>query len=167
MIVVSNTSPLTNLAAIGRFELLRDLYREVHIAIGVWEELNSGGRPHPGSKEVANAKWVQRHTVQKPEMVTTLRRDLDYGEAESIALALELGGDLVLIDEREGRRHAQRLGLRTLGLVGLLIEAKARGLVDRIQPELVALRQRAGFFLSEAVFQEGLRLAGEDQREEA
>ncbi len=95
-------------------------------------------------------------------MVTALRRDLDYGEAETIAVALDLGADLVLIDEREGRRHAQRLGLRTLGLVGLLIEPKARQLVDRIRPELIALRQQAGFFLSEAVFQEGIRLAGED-----
>ncbi len=162
MIVVSNTSPLTNLAAIGRFELLRDLYSEVHIADGVWEELNSGGRRHPGSQEVADAEWVRRHTVQKLEMVTALRRDLDCGEAETIALALELGSDLVLIDEREGRRHAQRYGLRVLGLVGMLIEAKASGLVDRLRPELVALRQRAGFFLSDAVFREGLRLAGEN-----
>ncbi len=95
-------------------------------------------------------------------MVTALRRDLDLGESETIALALELGSDLVLIDEREGRRHAQRHGLRTLGVVGMLIEAKARGFIDRVEPELVSLRQVAGFYLSDAVFHQGLCLAGED-----
>ncbi len=162
MIVVSNTSPLTNLAAIGRFDLLRQLYSEIHIAEGVWRELNAGGRPHPGSGEVAGSEWVQRHSVQGRELVTALRRDLDYGEAETIALALEIGADLVLIDEREGRHHAQRHGLHVLGLLGMLIEAKATGLVDRVQPEMVALRQRAGFYLGDAVFREVLRLAGEE-----
>ncbi len=90
MIVVSNTSPLTNLAAVGRFELLRDLYHEVHIAEGVWQELNAGGRPHPGSQEVASSEWVQRHTVQDRELVTALLRDLDYGEAETIAVQEQL-----------------------------------------------------------------------------
>ena len=161
MIIVSNTSPLTNLAAIGRFELLRRLFREVHIADGVWEELNSGGRPHPGSQEVAEADWVRRHTVQGRELVTALCRDLDHGESETIALALEIGGDLVLMDEREGTHHAARHGLRTVGVVGLLIEAKAKGQIGRIQPELVALRQRAGFYLSDRVFQRTLELAGE------
>ncbi len=161
MIVVSNTSPLTNLAAIERFDLLRDLYGEVHSAEGVLDELNAGGRPYPGSREAAGAKWVQRHTVQRRELVTTLLGDLDRGEAETVALALELGADLVLIDERAGRRHAQRHGLQTLGVVGMLIEAKAAELITRVRPEMVALRERAGFYLSNAVFRQGLRLAGE------
>ena len=53
MIVVSNTSPLTNLAAIGQFDLLHRLYGNVHLAQGVWDELNASGKPWPGSNEVA------------------------------------------------------------------------------------------------------------------
>lgn len=64
MIVVSNTSPLTSLAAIGHFELLRKLYGEIHIAQGVWHELNQGGRRHPGSHEVENASWIDRVLLQ-------------------------------------------------------------------------------------------------------
>ncbi len=55
MIVVSNTSPLTNLSEIGQFGLLHDLYEQVHIAEGVWAELNAGGRHWPGRGEVAQA----------------------------------------------------------------------------------------------------------------
>jgi uncharacterized protein len=47
MIVVSNTSPLTNLAAIGQFELLRQLFGEITIAEGVWAELNADGQEWP------------------------------------------------------------------------------------------------------------------------
>ena len=125
MIVVSNTSPLTNLAAIGQFALFHQLYGRLHIAEGVWDELNVRGEHWPGRDEVAIADWVERYTVQNQPLVTTLRRDLDRGEAETITLALELGADLVLLDEREGRHAAQRLELRVAGVVGILLEAKS------------------------------------------
>ena len=115
MIVVSDTSPLRNLAAIKQFKLLSRLYEEVHISTGVWDELNEGGIRWPGSEEVASADWIRRHDVQNEALVISWMRDLDRGEAESIALSLELKADLILLDEKEGRRAAQRLGLRTLG----------------------------------------------------
>ncbi len=55
MIVVSNTSPLTNLAAIQQFHLLRELYEVLHIAEGVWAELNAEGQHWPGRDEVAES----------------------------------------------------------------------------------------------------------------
>jgi predicted nucleic acid-binding protein len=161
MIVVSNTSPLTNLAAIGQFYLLRKLYDEIHIARAVWEELNAQGQRWPGSDEVAAADWIERHTVENEALVTALQRDLDPGEAESIALALELETDLILLDEREGRHAAQRMGLRVVGVVGVLLEAKASNDVSAIRPLLDGLRQTAGFYLSESLYQHALTLAGE------
>jgi predicted nucleic acid-binding protein len=162
MIVVSNTSPLTNLAAIGQFDLLQRLYANLHIAQGVWEELNLGGKRWPGCDEVAKADWIELHSVQNQALVTALQRDLDRGEAESIALALELNADLVLLDEKEGRHAAQRLGLRVVGTVGVLLEAKAEGALDRVRPHLDALRQTAGFYLSASLYQHALMLAREN-----
>jgi hypothetical protein len=161
MIVVSDTSPLTNLAAIGQFSLLHQLYTELHIPEGVWEELNAEGKRWPGRDEVEAADWVRRHTVQNQSLVTALRRDLGQGEAEGIALALELGADLILLDEQEGRHAAQRMGLRVIGVVGVLLDAKAQGVVEAVQPPLEALRQQAGFYLSESLYQSALVLAGE------
>jgi predicted nucleic acid-binding protein len=161
MIVVCNTSPLTNLAAIGQFSLLQQLYTRLHIADGVWEELNAGGQHWPGRDQVAAAEWIEQHSVQNQDLVTALRRDLDKGEAETIALALELGADLVLLDEREGRHAAQRLDLRVSGVVGLLLEGKSRGAVTAVRPHLDALRHRAGFYLGEPVYRTALSLAGE------
>jgi predicted nucleic acid-binding protein len=161
MIVVSNTSPLTNLAAIGQFDLLHQLYRRLHIAEGVWEELNAKGKHWPGRDEVATADWIERHAVQNQALVTALQRDLDRGEAETIALALELSADLVLLDEREGRHAAQKLELRVVGVVGILLEAKSRRAVEAVRPHLDALRHKAGFYLSEQVYHSALSLTGE------
>ncbi len=163
MIVVSNTSPLTNLAAIGQFDLLHQLYGQVHIAEGVWQELRARGQHWPGRDEVAVADWIERHSVQNRTLVTALRRDLHKGEAETIALALELGAALVLLDEREGRHAAQRLELRVAGVVGVLLDAKSHSAVNVIRPHLDALRQKAGFYLAEGVYHSALVLAGESE----
>ncbi len=78
-----------------------------------------------------------------------------------LAVALELGADLILPDEWEGRRTAQRLGLRVIGVVGILLEAKANGSIDALRAHMVALRQTAGFYLSDGLVEEALALAGE------
>ena len=161
MIIVCNTLPLTNLAAIGQFDLLRHLFGRLHIAQGVWDELNEKGQHWPGRDQVADADWIERHPVRNQALVTALRRDLDRGEAETIALALELGADLVLLDEREGRHAAQRLELGVSGVVGILLEAKSLGVLEAIRPHLVALRHKAGFYLGEPVYDAALSLAGE------
>ncbi len=162
MIVVSNTSPLTNLAAIGRFSLLYQLYAQLHIADGVWHELNANGIAWPGSAEVAAASsWILHHTPQNGNLVTTLQHDLDRGEAETIALALELNADLVLIDERAGRSHAKRLGLNVTGVLGILAEAKAKGLLLAVRPVLDDLRQQANFFIAPRLYNHILRTMNE------
>lgn len=162
MIIVSNTSPLTNLAAIEQFHLLQELYQHIFIPEPVWSELNANGTQWPGSQQTRQATWIERMSVVNRSLVTALRRDLDQGEAEAIALALELHADLLLIDEREGRRIAEQLGLRVTGVVGLLIEAKTQAKLSRVKPLLDQLRHDAGFYISERVYSLALHLAQED-----
>lgn len=161
MIVVSNTSPLTNLAAIGQLDLLHKLYSEIHIPYGVTEELNALGKPWPGSKEVAGANWVHKHNVKNKLWVCSLRRDLDRGESESIVLASELEADMILLDEKEGRSAAKRIGLKPIGVIGVLLEAKSKNFVKTIRPHLDSLRQIAGFRISTNLYLHSLDLANE------
>jgi uncharacterized protein len=161
MIVVSNTSPLTNLAAIGKFDLLHQLFEKIIIPEAVWEELNYGGNTWPGSREVDFADWIEKRHVEDRNLVLALKGDLDNGEAESIGLALELQADLLLLDEHEGRRAAARLGLSVIGVVGVLLVAKESGKLDQIRPCLDTLRQHAGFYLSEPLYRDVLIKAGE------
>ncbi|HMQ52734.1 MAG TPA: DUF3368 domain-containing protein [Anaerolineae bacterium] len=164
MIVVSNTSPLTNLAAIGQFELLQRLFSEIYIPTIVESELLAGGNTWPGAIEVKNATWIQMKSVGNQPLVDALRLDLDRGESEAIALALELKADLVLLDEQAGRYAAQHFSLKVMGVVGLLIRAKKLGYIAEVQPLLKALRQQAGFYLSDAVYQHALELADEQTK---
>lgn len=161
MIVVSNTSPLTSLAAIRQFDLLQSLFGEIHVAESVINELSAGEISWPGAKEVEKANWVRRHEVSNRLVVDALRLDLDMGEAETIALALDLRADLVLSDEQAGRHAAQYFNLAVMGTVGLLIRAKKLGLITEVRSQLDALRQQAGFYLSQPVYQHALWLAGE------
>lgn len=159
MIVVSNTSPVTNLAAIGSFDLLADLFGHVHLAIAVVDELASGGRKWPGHDEATQADWISTHPVANRQLVDALRLDLDSGEAETIALALQLGADLVLLDEQAGRLAAQHFGLRVMGVVGLLLRAKALGHIREVRPLLDSLRWGAGFYLDDTLYNHALGLA--------
>ena len=83
--VMSNTSPLTHLAAIGHLDLLRLLYGELLIAEAVWEELNAGGQAWPGREEVAGATWIVRRAVVNRPLVTALRERLDSVETHNPA----------------------------------------------------------------------------------
>ena len=125
--------------------------------------MNANGKRWPGADNVAGANWIERHTIQNQALVDALSSDLDHGEAESIALAKELNAALILMDEKEGRRAAQRLGLHVVGTVGVLLEAKVKRFLSSVRPHLDALRQTAGFYLSESVYQSTLVLAGEDK----
>jgi predicted nucleic acid-binding protein len=98
--------------------------------------------------------------VNRP-LVTALRERLDPGEAETIALAVECPPAFILMDEKEGRHAAHRFGLKTVGVVGVLIEAKARGLIAEVGPLLERLRQEAGFYLSDRVIRDARTLCGE------
>lgn len=153
MIVVSDTSPITNLAAIKQFALLQKLYGSVYIAEGVWVELNAKGQTWPGSEEVRGSPWIKRKEVKNKTAVATLREDLDQGESETIALAIEQKADLILMDETEGRHKAKRLGLNVAGVIGILLEAKSKSHIPQIRYCLDKLRQEAGFYLTQIYHQ--------------
>lgn len=152
MIVVSNTTPLINFAWLGRFDLLHDLYQRIFIPDAVWEETVVKGRGRPGTSEVAETPWIERLKVTNSDLVIALRQDLDAGEAEAIALAVEQKAGLLIMDERLGRQTAEQFGIRCVGTIGVLISAKRKGSITHITPYLDALRRDAGFYISDSLY---------------
>ena len=148
MIVVADASPLIALARIGRLELLHTSFGKLLVPEAVWREVVDAGLDKPGAGAVSQASWVERRAVTDTGLVAVLGRDLGAGEAEAIVLAREVGAGLVLMDERMGRAVARRLGLRVTGLVGVLIEARERGLLTDADAVVNDLQQRAGVWLS-------------------
>jgi predicted nucleic acid-binding protein len=160
MIVVSNTSPITSLAAISRLDLLRSLYGTVTIPQAVYDELTSL-LDQPGGAEAQSFPWILTRGARDRTLVESLLAELDQGEAEAIALALETPADLLLIDERIGRAAAQRFGLKVTGTVGVLVEAKHQGLIVSVKAILDDLMDRGRFRVSASLYRAVLTSLGE------
>lgn len=161
MIIVSDTSPINNLAAINHLHLLHQLYGTVFIPEAVYRELTDPDFPVAGSTEVQTFDWIQTRSVSDRILVEALSNELDTGEAEAIALAVEMQADQVLIDERRGRLVASRLNLRYTGILGILVEAQNKGLIAEVKPLLDALINEAGFWVSEPLYNSVLQLVNE------
>lgn len=163
MIVISDTSAITNLAAIKHLQLLLQLYNRVLIPKAVYRELTDIDTPPPIIIEVQSVNWLEVRQVRDLDVVERLQKDakLDIGESEAIALALELDADLLLIDERRGRAEADRRGLRITGLLGILVEAKHRNLILVVRPLLDALIATSDFRVSPALYEQILNMVNE------
>jgi predicted nucleic acid-binding protein len=157
VIVVSDTSPLSYLHQISRLPLLHALYGGIVIPPAVVDELRAAPRLH----EAFDWSLVRVVTPESAYQVEELLVELDRGESEAIVVALELGADLLLIDERTGRDVARRMGTRRTGLVGVLIEAKSQGLIASVSEELDRLVAQTTFRIHPTVRREALRLANE------
>lgn len=161
MIVVSDASPLIALSAVGRLDLLHQLYGEILIPAFVGEEILRGAPEQPGAVEVRTADWISVRAVSDSGLVRILERELDRGEAEAIALAVEIGADLLVADEHRARRVAVRLDLEVIGVLGILVEAKKKGFLPAVRPILDDLTIRAGFRVDRDLYSRILRAADE------
>ena len=161
MIVASNTSPIVNLAVIGWLELLQKLYGKVFIPQSVEHEIAVIGAGQPGAMEIQTLEWVESREVMDRVLVTVLQAELDAGEAEAIALAIQLEADLLLMDERRGREVSYRFGLQFIGLLGVLVEAKHKSYIPKVKPLLDDLIAKAGFWVEHRLYDQVLRSVGE------
>jgi predicted nucleic acid-binding protein len=107
--------------------------------------------------------WLRVQAVQNAAAVAILKTQMDDGEAEAIALGMELGDVLLILDDKKARRVAQQMGLKVIGTVGMLLRAKRDGVIAEIKPLLTALVQ-ADFRISDSIIEEALRLSGEQGR---
>jgi predicted nucleic acid-binding protein len=161
MIVISDASPLINLAVIGELEILQKLFDEVIIPEAVFEEICIKGEGQPGDLEVRQASWIRVEASKNRSMVEKLSQDLDPGEAEAISLAIELASDLLLIDEKLGRTVAKQYHINTVGLLGILLEGKFNGFISNVCDLMNRLKSEANFRIGDDLFEEVRRLAGE------
>ena len=158
--VVSNSSPLINLARIERFELLQHFYGEIVISPAVYDEVVTRGNERDGSQDVRAAKWIRQQSPQDQLAVDALAADLDRGEASAIILARELNAKCLLIDEIRGRRIAMSLGISVVGTIGILARAKRENIIANVKDELDRLRLR-GTWIHPRLYQDVLLMVGE------
>lgn len=162
MIIVSNTSPLFYLFSINHLDLLPQIYDKIIIPVAVFEEITNIGNTDVSATLVPQLSWIKTQAVTNIELVHSLKTELDKGEAEAIALAIELNADRLIIDERLGRQKAKQLGVSVIGVLGILIAAKQRNLIKAVKPLLRQLTEQTGFLLDSKLYLEILQIVGED-----
>ncbi|MDJ1171728.1 DUF3368 domain-containing protein [Roseofilum sp. BLCC_M154] len=160
MIIVSDTTPLSELAKVDYLYLLPQLFGKLMIPQGVFNELVVGD--HPAAQQVQHLSWLQVVTVNNHELVDELQASfhLDLGESEAIALAEETKADQLLIDERAARQVALERKLPLIGTMGVLLLAKRRGLLSNVKDVLDRM-QDEGTRISEHLYEQVLTLAQE------
>ncbi len=158
--VIADAGPLIALAKVKRLGLLKRLFGQVSVTAIVAEELRLGSSA-PGAA-VLDAAFFAGWLVRLPRtsVTTPEHQTLDAGEASCLAAAVATPGTLWLIDERLGRREAQRLNIPHTGTAGILCAAKELGYLDAVLPVLRQLTA-AGYFLSGVVIGDARRRAGE------
>jgi predicted nucleic acid-binding protein len=167
VIVVCDASPIIALSAVGQLLLLQQLYGQILVPRSVAEEVTRGRSGLPGADDFKASDWITVQDVQDSVLLRSLYGELDRGEAEAIALAVEVRAEILLVDERLARRVASRLGLSMVGVLGVLLEAKKKGLLTEVRPVLDDLFFLAGFRIGADLYALVLSTAGEEPEPEA
>jgi predicted nucleic acid-binding protein len=161
MIIVSDTSPVSNLILIRRLDVLQKVFSEIIVPPAVDAEIRALKQFGKDLSEYENAGWIEIIAPRNQQKLQTFKAKLDEGEAQAIVVALETNCDLLLMDERIGTNIARREGLNTIGLIGVLIKAKEKGMIESIGEVLSELRNQASFWIGEELERKILKEIGE------
>jgi predicted nucleic acid-binding protein len=163
MPAVSDTSPILGLSVIGYLSLLHEQFGDIFIPQAVFDELRieSNFRGVSSIQEAIETGWLQTKQIKNKPLAQSLSNDLNIGEAEAITLAVDLNIEMIVMDERIGRERARDLGLKTVGVLGILLTAKKQKQISSIKNVMDDLRKEIGFFISEELYHRVLKQAGE------
>lgn len=129
-VVVADSGPIISLAVIDRLDVLLALFSSVNVPVAVWEEVTQD----TGSAYHHRIHGFFRERVHHVQGFNELTFIMDAGESEAVMLCKELNADFLLIDDRKARRIAESLGIDCVGTLGVLSEARARGIISELRP---------------------------------
>lgn len=162
-LVVSNSSPIINLAIIGRLDLLKTFWGKIYVPEAVWQEVVIDGSQYYEVEQIRAADWIIVEKIENRRFAQALMQNLDKGEAEAITLALEKKADVILLDETDARETADGYQLNKTGVLGVLILAKLQRLINSLKEEIDNLRLKANFRIKNSLEKEVLIKVGELQ----
>src|SRR5260370_35863995 len=150
MVGVSDTSAISNLALIGRLDLLRSQFQVVWIPEAVQTELEQvpAAEAHSLIEQAYQAGWLRRRAVNNLRVAEALASDLDKGEAEALTLAIEIKDAVLLIDEKQGRNFARQAGIPVPGVLAVLLKGKRMGALTSVTTAIRASRRGSRSFVA-------------------
>ena len=149
-LVIADTSCFILLDKINELALLKDLFNEIATTEEVALEFGNELPP-----------WIKIESIQDKKYQTFLSLAVDRGEASAIALSIEKADALLILDDLQARKLAEKLGLRYTGTLGVVARARREGVIDSVKPIIEKIRS-TNFRFSEEVFAAIVSAAGEE-----
>ncbi len=154
MLVISDTSPISNLILTGKLFLLKKIFETIIIPEAVYLEIIELKKFNVDLTEFINASWIKKEQIHDLILYHKLKSLVDESEAQAITIAHEINPDFLLIDEKKGRTIAKEMGIKIIGLIGVLVKAKRENIIIDVKSILDELRNKAGFFISQELYNE-------------
>lgn len=162
MIVVTDTSVVLNLCLVGQENLLSILFGSIVAPAAVVAEFERLATEDRRFQGLLFPAFIEQAEPSDPLPSLGAMKRLQAGEVASLSLAVQRKADAVLMDELAGRSAAASLGLKPIGLLGILLEAKTRDLISELAPLLDRLENEAEFWISGTLRNKILNAAGEN-----
>ncbi len=159
MVVVSDTTTITNLIHINRLDILFELFGVILIPLAVYEELSVLEFQKKIIDE--NKHWIFVEEISDLEILENNIKNLDTGETHAIILAIRKNADFLIVDEIKARIVAVENNIKVVGLLGILIKAKQKGIVENVKIILNQLKTETGFWIKPDLYTKILELANE------
>ena len=159
--VVVNTTPLIALSHVGQLDVLKKLYGGIIIPEAVYRELSVKADSVCKKAVDSSLDWIQVGSIQNQMAKTMYKTQLHEGEVEVMILALEIGAEVVIIDDANAKKHAKYLELPVTGTLGILIKAKQKGYIDELKTILHCMTDN-GIYISQSLIELCLRQVGEE-----
>lgn len=160
MIVVSDTSCIGYLIIIDKLNLLKENFSEVVVPNAVHQEILQLSVAYD-LKQYLKADYIISKSITNHKLYYELLTRLDTSESEAIVLSPEIQADLLLIDKRKGTLFARSLGLKTIGLIGVLLLSKERKLIPSVKPVFDQLITNTSFRITKILYSNILKQANE------
>ena len=159
--IVSNTTPISNFLHLGQMEILKKIFKKLHVPMAVHSEIEayfSGNDQWQGSLDEG---FIIRTEIQTSQKIKELMTHLHMGEAEALCLCIENNARLCLIDDRDARIIALLNKIPITGTLGVLLKAKKMEIVESVKKLMDRLRADNHYWIDDATYKKVLSLSDE------
>ena len=159
--IVSNTTPISNFLHLGQMEILKTIFKELHVPMAVYSEIEAYFSGDNQWQECLNDKFIIRVEVQTSPKIKEFMTHLHMGEAEALCLCIENNAQLCLLDDRDARIIARLNNIPISGTLGVLMKAKKMGIIESVKEIMDRLRTDHHYWIDDAMYNKVLNLSGE------